>query len=170
MQKPTQDPVRQNNWLVLLDPNWRAPEPDAQPPVEVIAGGWMLDENGRTGPFQPNPKYVPGDATTPSDPTDAVLRMIADGEPLGEQLIATIRDSIVFIACDAHNAPLVDTSPDGVPCVLIATAEIHKRRVSADYWWPVQGTTLSDIAPPGTDILLNPGSSTQFRMIAAASR
>lgn len=170
VREPVPGAVRQDNWFVLLDPQWQASSSGELPPAEVIAGGWLLDEAGETGPFQPNPDYVPLDASTPTDPTDAVLRLIAEGEQLGERLVATLRESVVQIACDRDNEPVVGSAPDGVRCVFVATAVLHQQGVSADRWWPVVGGKLPDIVPASTDILLNPGGPAQFRLVTDALR
>ncbi|WP_460695854.1 type VII secretion system-associated protein [Nocardia thraciensis] len=166
--EPMPGTVRKDNWFLLLDPEWQANHSGSMPPGEAIIGGWMVDDAENTGPFQPNPDYVPRDASTPTDPTDALLRLIAGGEPLGEQLVTTLRDSVVQIACNRENQPVVDSAPDGVPCVLVTTAGIHQQRLSADRWWPVVGGKLTDIVPTGADILLNPGGPAQFRLVTGA--
>jgi hypothetical protein len=168
--EPMQGAVRQDNWFVLLDPNWHQATPDQPAPPEAIVGGWMLDEDGKAGPFQPNPDYLPGDDATPTDPTDAVLRLIIRGENVGDQLVPTVRDSVLEIAVDEADQPLVSVAPDGVPSVLVATASVHKERVAVERWWPVEGTTLGEIVPEGADVLLNPGGPASFRLSTEALR
>jgi hypothetical protein len=138
--------------------------------MEVIVGGWMIGESGEVGPFQPNPRYLPGNDETPSDPTDALLRLIAEGEPVGDELVESIRNSVVEILCDEQDAPIVDNAPDGVPCVLVVTAEAQKVDLRSARWWPVLGSELPWIAPSGTDILLNPNGSAPFRLAAGILR
>jgi hypothetical protein len=162
--------VRQDNWFVLLDPAWQPEVPGQQAPPAAVAGGWMLDENGKPGPFQPNPGYVPGDESTPTDPTDAVLRLIVAGQDVGDQLVPTVRDAVLEIAVDAQDQPVVSVAPDGKPSVLIATAPVHKQRLDIERWWPVVGTKLADVVPAGVDVLLNPGGPASFRLEMAALR
>jgi hypothetical protein len=162
--------IRQDNWFVLLDPAWQPANPQTQAPPEAIVGGWMLDEDGKAGPFQPNPDYVPGDESTPTDPTDAVLRLIAAGQDVRDQLVPTVRDAVLEIAVDDHDQPIVSPAPDGVPCVLVVTASAHKARVDAQNWWPVVGAMLPEIVPDGVDILLNPGGPASFRLSTEALR
>jgi hypothetical protein len=157
--------------LLLIDPSWQANTPAENLPADAIAGGWMLADDGTTtGPFEPNPDYVPRDPTTPTDPLDTVLRMIADGAELGERIIPTLRDAVVHIGCDEQNQPLIGPAPDGVSCVPVATAEVHKRRVAADRWFPVAGSKLAEIVPHGVDILINPGGPAQFRLATETLR
>ncbi|MCX4095531.1 type VII secretion system-associated protein [Nocardia sp. alder85J] len=155
---------RQGNWFVLVDPAWNTTAVGS-PPVEMIVGGWMLDEDGTTRPFQPNPGYRPSTETAPSDPVDAVLRRISAGENrLGEELLTTLRDTVVEIGCDEHKRPLIGSAPDGVDCVVVATAELQKAGIDADRWVPVHGRLLPDIIPPGADILINPNGRAPFRL------
>ncbi|WP_062999930.1 hypothetical protein [Nocardia jinanensis] len=60
----------------------------------------------------------------------SVLRRVAAGDQLlGDELVSRIRDSVVEIGCDDHNRPLIGTAPDGVRCVVVATAELQKADV-----------------------------------------
>ncbi|MBF6296023.1 type VII secretion system-associated protein [Nocardia amamiensis] len=158
--------LRRDDWVVLLGTEWESATPRSEPPLDIIVGGWMVDEEGKAGPFQPNPSYIPADEATPTDPVDTLLRRIAAGEPVGNQLVALIRNSVVEIGCDEQDQPVVDTAPDGVPCVLVATAEVQKLDVIADRWWPVLGSDLPAVVPPGIDILLNANGAAPFRLAA----
>ncbi len=170
MVEPDRHVVRQDNWFVLLDPKWQPSSPDMKPPPEAIVGGWMLDEHDKPGPFQPNPDYVPGDETTPTDPTDAVLRLIMRGENVGDQLIPTVRDAVVEIAVDEEDQPLISPSPDGVMSVLVATAPVQRTGLPLERWWPVVGARLPELVPDGVDILLNPDGLAPFRLSTDALR
>ncbi|WP_169811218.1 type VII secretion system-associated protein [Nocardia amamiensis] len=162
--------IRHNDWFVLVDPAWNVTAA-ITPPTELIVGGWMLNDDGTTQPFRPNPRYRPSAETVPSDPIDAILRRIAAGErDLGEQLVARIHDAVVEIGCDGQRNPLVGTAPDGVDCIVVATAEIQKTGVDADRWVPVHGAELTDIIPTGTDIFLNPSGSAPFRLLSEARK
>ncbi|MBF6136032.1 type VII secretion system-associated protein [Nocardia otitidiscaviarum] len=166
MEELNPSTVRRGDWLVLTHPSWQGSAPEMMPPPEVILGGWLIGEDGTPGPFEPNPNYVPTDETLPTDPLDAVLRRISNGDNVGgDEIIAALRGAVVEIGCDDRNEPLVGSAPDGVACVAVATAAIHKQRVEADRWWPVQGTVLPDIVPAGVDILINPGGPAQFRLM-----
>ncbi len=162
--------IRQSNWFVLVDPIWEPSTGRSAPPAGVIVGGWMLNDDGTTGPFRPNPGYLPSDDTVPTDPTDAVLRLIAEGEPLGDELLIRICDSVVEIGCDEDNQPLIGAAPDGTSCVVVATAEVQKTGLEVDRWQQIPGETLPDVVPPDTDILLNPNGRAPFRCIADALR
>ncbi|WP_433574643.1 type VII secretion system-associated protein [Nocardia brasiliensis] len=166
IDQPIPVPVRQGNWFVLLDPSWTG----SDPPAEAIVGGWMVARDGGIGPFQPNPRYVPADESVPTDPIDALLRAAADGAAVGEQLVTTIRASVVLIACDEKNQPIVMHAPDSVPSVLVATAERHTVRPMTDRWWPVVGERLPRFVPHGVDVLLNPSSPARFRLLTEALR
>ncbi|MGW4093736.1 type VII secretion system-associated protein [Nocardia sp. NPDC004750] len=152
---------------MLLDPNRSAGEPQ-DPVPEAIMGGWMIDGDGKMGPFEPNPTYLPADPASPTDPTDAVLRLIAAGDDVGDQLVPALRDAVVELGCDEQGHLSVAAAPDDVPCVLVVTAAAHKRRLDVVGWVRVIGRDLPSIVPAGTDIWINPGSPAQFRLVTAA--
>ncbi|MEU7769139.1 type VII secretion system-associated protein [Nocardia sp. NPDC049190] len=164
MGSPPPEAIRHNNWFVLVDPGWDQAGPTASPPADVIVGGWELRDDGSVGPFRPNPGYSPSAPTVPTDPIDAVLRLIAAGQNLGTELVEAICDSIVEIGCDKHNQPLLGTAPDRTPCVVVASAELQKAHVDVDRWIPVLGGKLPDIIPPDADIFLNPAGGAAFRL------
>lgn len=168
----SQEPGGIDNWALLVDPNWQATHPDQAPPNEAMVGGWLLDEAGQKGPFQPNPDFVPRDDVTPTDPTDAVLRLIARGEAGVDELVASLRDGIVEIALHTEAEPLVVMSPDNVRCVLVVTAPAHRNRLdlAPDQWAPLPGAELAEVIPEGLDILLNPDGPAGFRLVAEVLR
>ncbi|WP_084497840.1 type VII secretion system-associated protein [Nocardia amamiensis] len=165
MTQPAPEAIQMGNWFVLLDPAWQAETPDEPPPPHVIAGGWRVADDGTVGPFEPNSDFEPSSDTTPTDPTDAILRRIARGEPVGDDLIPTLRHAVVEIACDGEDLPLIGDAPDGVACVLVATSPLHRRGGPVDRWRRVRGRVLPDVVPHGLDILLNPAGPAPFRLI-----
>ncbi|MEC3920258.1 type VII secretion system-associated protein [Nocardia sp. CDC160] len=154
-------------WLILPEPEWDAESPL---PSGAMVGGWRLGENGRPGPFQPNPHYRPHDGATPTDPLDAVLRLFAAGEDVGHRIVPMVLGAVLQIGCDERGAPRPCRAPDGAPCVAVVTAEVHKRRVNVDRWLSITGDCLPELTPPGADILFNPGGPAQFRLVAKALR
>ncbi|GGL42331.1 type VII secretion system-associated protein [Nocardia jinanensis] len=166
MKEPVPGAVRRDDWFVLLDPAWQ-PESSEAPP-HVMVGGWKIEHDDRLGPFQPNPQYVPSASDVPTDPIDSLLRSFAAGRTLDEQFIGMFRNTVVHIGCDEQNSPVTVESPDGVNCVMVVTAEVHKRRRHADRWWPVVGSALPEIVPAGADILVNPSGPAQFRLRTSA--
>lgn len=164
MAEPSSGVVRHGNWFVLLDPAWQASTPGSAPPADVIVGGWMLGEDNILGPFQPNPHYVPGDEATPTDPVNAILRLIVDGADLADQLVALVRDTVVEIGCDKQDQLLMVEAVGGPRYALVVTADVHKCRVEAARWWPVLGSMLPEVVPRGAGILFNPGDPAQFRL------
>jgi hypothetical protein len=170
MDQPTSKVIRQGEWLVLTTPRWEPSTPSQkQPPPEAIVGGWMVDENGSVGPFQPNPDYLPADAATPTDPLDAILRLIAGGEQqLVDEFVSMLCHSIVEIGCDEHNQPGVTIMPDDILCVVIATSPTQKLGVEVDRWWPVVGSDLPEIVPGGVGILLNPNGCAPLCLVSDA--
>lgn len=159
-----------DNWVLLIEPGWQQAHPDEQPPPEAMVGGWLLDRDGNKGPFQPNPEFVPPNGTTPTDPTDAVLRRIAQGAAGMDDLITSLRDGVVEIALTADDEPIVVVSPDDVRCVLVVTAPAHRRQLESERWAAVTGDALADVVPAGLDILLNPAGPAGFRLVTATLR
>ncbi|WP_033257307.1 type VII secretion system-associated protein [Kitasatospora phosalacinea] len=168
--EPMESAIRQGDWLVLPKPGWKRDSPSEVLPVHAMVGGWALDGDGIPGPFEPNPVYVPDDRSTPTDPVHALLRFIAAGHDgaIADRLLSTLRNSVVEIACDEQAHPLVGLSPDGVRCVAVVTAEIHKRLVPGARWIRVVGDRLPEAVPVDTDIMLNPGDDAQFRLLTQA--
>ncbi|MGW1742479.1 type VII secretion system-associated protein [Nocardia sp. NPDC001965] len=161
--------VRSGDWVVLVDPRWSGAEADRLPPAEPMLGGWSLHPDGIAGPFEPNPDYLPADDSLPTDPVDAVLRLAADGRGDGDDIVAALRAAVVESACDVEGRPLIASAPDDVPCVVVASAAVHRRRV-AGRWLPVVGAVLPDIVPARVHILINPGSPARCRVSTAALR
>lgn len=169
MNRPTPKViVQQGDWFILPAPSWEPDGPAAMPPPEGIVGGWLV-ENGTIGPFEPNPGYLPEEGT-PSDPIDALLRLISTGEELGDELVATICRSIVEIGCGTDALPLIGTAPDGAHCVVVATAAVQKETTDVDTWMRVLGSDLPKIVPPGVSIMLNPSGAAPFRLFLNAMR
>jgi hypothetical protein len=157
------------NWAMMLDPGWQPRHPDEQPPVEAMVGGWRLDENGNPGPFEPNPKYVPSSADSPTDPADAVLRLVADGKESVDSVLPVIKDALLEIAAE-EGQPLVGPAPDGAPCVAVVTAPAHRQRVDAAEWYQLTAEQLLGALPADVDILINPGAHGSMRLLASALR
>jgi hypothetical protein len=155
------------NWAILPDPYWEPKGDDDMPPPEAMVGGWLLDENGNAGPFQPNPDYMPRDDTSPTDPADAVMRLIVEGQATIDDLIPVVQDAIVELAVTEDGYPLVGPAPDKSPCVAVATAAVHRKRVGGDNWAELTFPELVDVLPADTDILLNPGAPAATLLIAS---
>ncbi|MGW4814309.1 type VII secretion system-associated protein [Kitasatospora cineracea] len=170
--EPMASAIRQGDWLVLPKPGWTKNSASDTPPAHAMVGGWALDEDGKPGPFEPNPEYVPDDRSTPTDPIHALLRLVAadHGGAIADRLLATLRNSVVEIACDEQAHPLVGPSPDGVQCVVVVTAAIHKRLLPGARWMRVVGDRLPEAVPVDTDIMLNPGDVAQIRLLTEALR
>jgi hypothetical protein len=162
---PRSGAIRQDDRLLLPDPTWQLPEP---PPMGLTVGSWPLDESGRPGPFEPNPDYVPFDDETPTDPADALLRQLMNGRDVGDRLIGCVRDAIVEIAVDDQDQPFVTPDPNGVMCVLVATAPAQRTESQLKNWWPIVGARLPEVVPDEVDILLNPDGPAPFRISPAA--
>ncbi|WP_159851254.1 type VII secretion system-associated protein [Nocardia sp. CY41] len=154
----------QESWVVQVDRRWNPSNPSETPPSSMILGGWMLDGD-TAGPFQPNPNYIPSGDDVPCDPVDAVLRLAADdADDVGADIISAIRNSVVEIGCDEDDQPLIGFAPDGVACIVVATAAVYKRGVEVKRWNAAPGSVLPQIVPTNVDIMLNPAGPAPFRL------
>lgn len=151
------------NWFLLMDPAWRPSADDEAPPAAAVVGLWPV-EDGAIGKFRPNPGYAPADENAPSDPLDVVLRLMADGQAETERLRLMLRDSLYDVALNSDGRPLVTTSPDDVPCVVVATGEPHRRRLRAPDWQRVELAELVEQLADGVDVLFNPGGPASVRL------
>ncbi|MFE5566562.1 type VII secretion system-associated protein [Amycolatopsis japonica] len=163
--EPAPDEGELENWFVLMDPGWEPETEDQQPPIERVVGLWPI-EDGKAGKFQPNPGYVPADENSPTDPLDAVLRLVLRGQAGREQIQVMLRDSLFDIAMNGDGKPLVTKSPDGISCVVIATGEPHRRRISSPDWRRVDLGELLELLADGVDVCFNPGGPAAVRLTA----
>ena len=156
-------------WTFLIDPAWDTAR-DGTPPADAVVGGWLLDADGGTGPFHPNPDYRPSHPDSPTDPVDATLRLVNRGEADADALLATMVTAVLGVAMDEQGNPLVAAAPDGVPSVLVTTAPGHRSRVrAAAGWQEVRAEELAEVLPDnGVDLLVNPGAPASMRIVAAS--
>jgi hypothetical protein len=158
--------------LLLLDPEFVPNDEPQDVPPHVVLGAWLLDEEGTPSRFHPNPEYRPTTPGSPLDPVDAVLRALADGDDVADQLSAVLRDAVLGIATEDDGTAMVRPAPDGVPSVQVTTSYGHRARVGdAVRWLNVTVEELADALPAeGVDVLLNPGSPASMRVRAGAIR
>ncbi|MGM1060378.1 type VII secretion system-associated protein [Saccharothrix sp. Mg75] len=153
------------NWFLLMDPTWQPESEDEAPPLEAVVGLWPVEPEGQVGRFRANPSYVPSDPDSPTDPLDAVLRLLMKGEAEAEQLQLLLRDSLFDVAMNGDERPLVMRSPDDVPCVVIATSEVNRRRVFSPEWQRIDLSDLVVMLADGVDVLFNPGGPASARLL-----
>ncbi|MFC0507064.1 type VII secretion system-associated protein [Micromonospora costi] len=163
------------NWMLLLDSDWSPPpEADDQsgavPPVESIVGGWLVNDDGSVGAFEPNPLYVPRGEDAPTGPVDAAAKLVVAGRAEPNLVLLALRDSLTQVAVDDEGDVIVAPAPDGAPCVLVATGATDQLRVRAADWRQVSSAKLVALLPEGVDVLLNPGGSASMRLFASALR
>jgi hypothetical protein len=175
-----------DQWVFLIDPSWQAPAAEKgesgtgaeKPPLEAVLGGWFVSEDGATSRFHANPAYEATTPDSPTDPVDAVLRLVVRGESEPDQLLDVMAESVFGLAVNAENTPVVVMSPDDVPCVIAATAPAHSRRIAevegledVEAWAEVDLGQLVGVLPEeGVDVLLNPGATSSMRLIAGTLR
>jgi hypothetical protein len=152
------------HWFLLMDPAWQPQEENEEPPISAIVGLWPLDKAGKVGKFRPNPDYVPSDEDSPADPLDAVLHLAMQGDAEAELIQLMARESVFDVALNADGSPLVAPSPDDIPCVLVATAEPHRRRVNSPHWRRLDLDELVELLDDDIDVLFNPGGPASVRL------
>lgn len=158
--------------LLLIDREWKPDdEENPNPPLEVVLGGWEIRKDGSPGLFRANPAYRPTSEWSPYDPVDAVLRTIA-GAGTGERALGSVlRGALLTIATDEQGVALIRPSPDGLPCVLVATAHGLRADDEAARWVDISVGQLAAVLPEqGVDVLLNPGSAASMRLRGDAVR
>lgn len=151
------------NWFLLVDPGWSPESEDTAPPIEAVVGLWPVEE-GRFGKFRPNPEYVPADPESPSDPLDAVLRLVLQERAEVEHIRLVLRDSLFDLVVTDDGRPRVIPAPDGRPCVVVATGEPHRRRLGARLWQRVDLAELIELLDDGVDVLFNPAGAASIRL------
>ncbi|MGX7828834.1 type VII secretion system-associated protein [Actinokineospora sp. 24-640] len=151
-------------WHVLVDPAWLPGSDTDSPPPERVVGGWPL-RDGVPGKFRANPAHEPG-TDSPSDPIDAVLRLIQRGEAEPGQLRPLLRETVFEVAVHPEGHLLVTGAPNGVPCVVAATARVHQDRTGLAHWHPADLGDLADVFADRVGLLLNPGALAGIRLEA----
>ncbi|MFI9005945.1 type VII secretion system-associated protein [Actinosynnema sp. NPDC053489] len=164
MEPATDRPARAEQWFLLVDPAWEPASADDSPPVEAVVGVWPVEPDGGLGKFRANPDHVPSDADGPTDPLDAVLRLAMLGEAGAEHVQLMLRDTLFDIALEVDGRPVVTESPDGVPCVVVATGEPHRRRFDSPDWRQVDLDELVVMLADGVDVLFNPDGPAAVRL------
>ena len=164
MTEGTQAEDALENWFLLMDPAWAPSTENEMPPLEAVVGLWPLEEGGRVGKFRANPDYQPSDDRSPSDPLDAVLRLVLEGRAEAEHIQLMLRDSLFDIAMNGDGRPLVTKSPDDVTCVVVATGEPHRLRVSSPEWRRIDLEELVVMLADEQDVLFNPAGTASVRL------
>ncbi|GGU86952.1 type VII secretion system-associated protein [Lentzea flava] len=161
--QPREDERGQQTWILLMDPGWSPGDENEPPPIEAVVGLWPVNE-GEVGKFQANPQYVPMNENSPTDPLDAALRLVLRGSAGADQIQLMLRDSTFDIAMNGDGRPLITKSPDDLPCVVVATGEQHRRRVSSPQWRRIDLDELVVLLADGVDVLINPAGPASVRL------
>ncbi|WP_156755233.1 type VII secretion system-associated protein [Actinokineospora pegani] len=152
------------NWFLLMDPAWRPTAEDDEPPLEAVAGVWSVGEDGALGRFRANPDYRPTDENSPSDPLDAALRLLLHSRAETRHIQLVLRETLVDLAVNPDGRPLVAAAPDGVPCVVVATGQPHRARLTPPAWHRVDLDELVITLPDDVDVLFNPAGPAPVRL------
>ena len=161
-----QDSGDRDDWLMLTDPHWRPTMVNEAPPFESVLGMWPVGEGGAIGPFRANTGYVPSDPNSPTDPLDALFRVVATGKGDLDRLRSTLRDTLVDVAIGEDRQPIRRRSPDEVECLVVVTSAPHAARVDAADWLRIDAAGLVALLRAGVDALFNPDSPASVRLTA----
>ncbi|EME51780.1 hypothetical protein H074_36394 [Amycolatopsis decaplanina DSM 44594] len=152
------------NWFLLMDPAWRPASENDPPPIEAVVGLWPVEEEGKLGKFRANPDYTPTDENSPSDPLDAVLRLVLQGRAESEHIQLMLRDTLFDIAMNGDGNPLITKSPDDLLCVIVATGEPHRQRLASPDWRRIDLGELVELLADEIDVLFNPAGPAAVRL------
>ncbi|MET8759872.1 type VII secretion system-associated protein [Lentzea sp. NPDC004782] len=152
-------------WCLLVDHSFAAVEVGEVPPTEALLGAWPLSPDGGLGRFEVNTGYRPDRPGSSSDSVDAGVWLLLHRDAEPEQLQLLLRDSTFDIAMNGDGLPLIVKSPDDVPCAIVATAEVHRRRISSPDWLRADVEDLVALLADGVDVLFNPGGDTCVRLL-----
>lgn len=152
------------NWFLLMDPAWQPASENEAPPIESVVGLWPVEGEGKVGKFRANLDYVPSDENSPSDPLDAVLRLVLQGDATAEHIQLMLRDTLFDIAMNGDDRPLITKSPDDVRCVVVATSEPHRQRTASPDWRRIELVDLVELLEDEVDVLFNPGGPAAVRL------
>jgi hypothetical protein len=152
------------NWFLLTDPAWRPKAENDPPPIESVVGLWPVEEGGKLGKFRANPEYEPSDAASPSDPLDAVLRVVMKGDATAEHIQLILRETLVDIAMNGDGRPVITRSPDNKLCVVVVSSEIHRLRINSPDWARVDLDELVEMLDDNVDVFINPGGASAVRL------
>lgn len=158
------------NWFLLMDPAWSPASENEPPPIEAVVGLWPVEDEGKIGKFRANPEYTPTDENSPSDPLDAVLRLVLQGRAEAAHIQLMLRDTLFDIAMNGDGNPLITKSPDDIPCVVVATGEPHRRRIASPDWQRIDLGELTELLADEVDVLFNPGGPAAVRLTGGFMR
>ncbi|APU13173.1 hypothetical protein UA75_05485 [Actinoalloteichus sp. GBA129-24] len=151
---------------MLTSEEWRYREGETPPP-EAIVGAWPLDAEGGLGLFEPNPGFLPSGPRVPTDPADAAIRLALGGDvDAAGQIVPLLWSAVLETPVSEDGSPLVGSSPDDVPCVVVVTAAVNRARVEAPLWRRVSAAELVGLLPAATDVLINPDGPAAMRLLA----
>ncbi|BCJ52712.1 hypothetical protein Asp14428_41870 [Actinoplanes sp. NBRC 14428] len=153
----------EEQFFLLLDPEWLPEDEEDVPPFEAVVGMWPLDADGSPGRFRSNPEYRPVTDNSPSDPIDALLRLAMRGDAEIEQLQLVLRDCLMDQAMNGDGRPLIVRFDDH-PCAIVATSTPHRDRIASPDWRRAGLDEVVAALADGTDLLFNPGGPAAVRL------
>ena len=166
-------PDEEGEYFALVDPFWepeggQADGEPIEPPLDAVVGVWEVHDD-ELGAFRTNPQYAPRDASSPTDPVDALVRLMA-AEQLGDEPLRLLLGDWLFEqGMNGDGRPLVVGSPDGVRCHVVTTSEAQRRRSTSDStvspeWRRVELGDVVSSLPDDVDLLINPDGPAPMRL------
>lgn len=95
---------------------------------ERLVEGSAPDEH--TDPFVP----VAVELIKPTDPLDAILRSVSEGEAGPADLQRHLREARFQVAVEQDGTPHLDTTLEGAPNLLVVSSEQHRRLLRLEHW------------------------------------
>ncbi|TDV38592.1 type VII secretion system-associated protein [Actinophytocola oryzae] len=154
----------EETWMVLMDPAWRQENENDPPPLHAVVGLWPVAPDGAVGKFRSNPDYEPSDEQSPTDPLDAVFRLVLRGPGKIGQIQVVLHDVLLDVALNGDGRPLIVRAPDGLPCVVATSSVRHQTSTSAFDWQRLDLDAILGLLPDDVDVLFNPGASASIRL------
>ncbi|WP_233629964.1 type VII secretion system-associated protein [Amycolatopsis sp. WAC 04197] len=163
-----EEPTDQAGRLLLVDQFWYPDEYEYEDeedrPAEAIIGYWPVSDDGQLGRFSANPGYRPSDEESPSDPLDAVLHLLVDGEARSAHLQVMMAGHTFDVAMNGDGRPMVLKEEDGVMSVVVTTGEPHRERFRSPDVRRTDLAGLVDLIGEDHDVVLNPGGPSATRL------
>jgi hypothetical protein len=157
------DEARANpgSWIYAIDPGF---EGQAEVPPQGIVGAWQADEKGElSGPFTPNPRYLPTPQARgwaePGTVLERVLQLVLSGYLPESELVREFASSEVLIFSRADEGIFLAPAQDGGRLVYAYTDAAKAASSGYTQHRPIIGSELAAAVPEDVRIAINAGSA-----------
>ncbi|HEY5834423.1 type VII secretion system-associated protein [Streptomyces sp.] len=118
-----------DHWVGMLDPGWAG---EGTPPRWAVVGEWRSGLDGEVEEWRENEEHRPSPTAlgwpAPSDEVDEAIQLAITGYGPGEAVTRTFAVAEVAVLTDPRGAPVVATTPDGIPVIPVFT---HAEQLAA---------------------------------------